>query len=119
MITFYGYDRCSTCRKAKQALNAADVAFREVDITEHPPPKKLLKSIFASGEYQLGDLFNRSGVQYRELGMKDRLKSMSDNEALDLLASNGRLCKRPIVSDGERATVGFRQPAFDQTWAGA
>lgn len=116
MITFYGYDRCSTCRKAKKALAAWGVDYRDVDITEHPPTKKVLRALLSSGDLKLGDLFNRSGVQYRELNMKEKLKGLSDADAIDLLASNGRLCKRPIVTDGSRHTVGFKEDGFRAVW---
>lgn len=115
MVQFYGYSRCSTCTKAKKALQAAGVAFDEIDITAEPPPRALLEALLEAG-YRLPELFNRSGVQYRELGMKDKLPSMSESEALTLLAGNGRLCKRPIVSDGKRHTVGFVADRFEATW---
>lgn len=115
MLQFYGYSRCSTCTKAKKALAAAGVEFEEIDITAQPPPKALLKRLLAAG-YRLPQLFNRSGVQYRELAIKDRLPKLSEAEALSLLAGNGRLCKRPIVTDGSRHTVGYDADAFAATW---
>lgn len=116
MITFYGYDRCSTCTKAKKALAELGVEFESVDITQKPPPKKLLEALLAGGEYKLADLFNRSGVQYRELNMKEKLKTLTQAEALELLAGNGKLCKRPIVTDGQRHTVGYKPGSFETTW---
>jgi len=116
MITFYGYDRCSTCRKAKKALDGWNVEYRDIDITEKPPTKKVLRALLASGDYRLADLFNRSGVQYRELNMKEKLKAMSDAEAIELLAGNGRLCKRPIVTDGSKHSVGFKEDVFRAAW---
>lgn len=113
MITFYGYDKCSTCRKAKKLLVERDIAFKFVDITETPPPKRLLKQIVDSGRYKLSDLLNKSGVQYRELNMKERVKSMTPADLIDVLAENGRLCKRPIVTDGKQHTVGFDEAAFN------
>jgi len=115
MIKFYGYDKCDTCRKAKKALKDAGVSFEDFDITQKPPAKSLLKAILKSGDYKLGELFNRSGVQYRELKLSAKLKDMSEAEALDLLAGNGKLIKRPIVSDGKKHTVGFKD-AFEKTW---
>jgi len=116
VIQFFGYDRCSTCRKARKQLAAWGVEARDIDITESPPSKKLLRSLLADGGYRIADLFNKSGQQYRELGMKDRVKALSEAEAIDLLAGNGRLCKRPIVSDGRRHTVGFDAERFAATW---
>ncbi len=113
-ITFYGYNKCGTCRKAKQALDKKGVKYKEVDITVHPPPKSVLKKALA--RVGLKKMFNTSGVQYRELNIKDQLKSMSDAEALDLLAGNGRLVKRPVVVDGNTVTVGYDESEFKAAW---
>jgi len=116
VITFYGYDKCDTCRKAKKVLVEGGVKFAFVDITLNPPPKRLLKQIVDAGNYKLSDLLNKSGVQYRELNMKDRVKTMTPAEVIALLADNGRLCKRPIVSDGKKHTVGFEEVMFRKAW---
>ncbi len=60
--------------------------------------------------------FNTSGMKYRELQLKDRLKEMSEDEQLELLASDGMLIKRPIVTDGQRITLGFKIDDFEKTW---
>jgi arsenate reductase len=64
----------------------------------------------------LKSFFNTSGIQYRSLGLKDRLPTMSEREQLALLASNGMLIKRPIVTDGQRVTVGFKPEQFESCW---
>lgn len=107
MIQFYGYDKCSTCVKAKKFLSSTGKDFKFTDITLQPPPKTLLKSILGSGRYDLKALFNKSGEMYRSLNMKDKIKTISESEALDLLASNGRLVKRPLISDGKNYIVGY------------
>jgi arsenate reductase len=61
-------------------------------------------------------LFNTSGVQYKELGMKDKIGSLSEAEAIDLLAGNGRLVKRPIAVDKDRVTVGFNLDEYESVW---
>ena len=63
-------------------------------------------------------MFNTSGVQYRELNIKEKLPAMGDKDILDLLASNGRLIKRPIVTDGVKATIGYNEEVFKKTWGG-
>ena len=76
----------------------------------------LAQSPVNSGDYQLKDLFNKSGGEYRSLKMKDKLPTMTAAAAIDLLAGNGRLCKRPIVTDGKVATVGFKEDDFAGKW---
>ncbi|HCN10235.1 MAG TPA: arsenate reductase [Lentisphaeria bacterium] len=115
MLTYYGYAKCGTCRKAQKALASAGIASEDHDITIDPPSRRLLERALASG-YTISDLFNKSGVQYRELKMKDKVKSLPESELLDLLAGNGRLIKRPIVTDGERVTIGYKEEIFDETW---
>jgi arsenate reductase len=116
MITFHGYKKCSTCRKAEKALEAAGVPYRFVDITETPPSKPALKKVLENSGLPLRKLFNTSGEQYKLLGIKDKVGAMTDAAALELLAGNGRLIKRPLVSDGVRATVGFDPEIFGAVW---
>jgi arsenate reductase len=64
----------------------------------------------------LKKFFNTSGLKYRELGIKDKMKSATDDELLDLLASDGMLIKRPILTDGEKVTVGFKEAEYEEKW---
>ena len=113
-MKIYSYSKCGTCRNAIKDLEAKKIKFEVIDITENPPSKKVLKSaIKAKG---LQKLFNTSGVQYRELKIKDKLKSMTEAQAIDLLASNGRLIKRPIVVDKDKITIGFNADEYKQVW---
>ena len=110
----FSYNKCGTCRNAIKYLEAKKLKFEVIDITENPPSKKILKSaIKAKG---LQKIFNTSGVQYRELKIKDKLKSMTEIEAIDLLASNGRLIKRPIAVDKDKITVGFHIDEYKEIW---
>lgn len=115
MLKFYGYDKCSTCKNAEKFLTAKKINFEKIDITQTAPALTTLKLALSQG-YTLMDLFNKSGVQYRELGMKDKVKTMTDAEALKLLSQNGRLVKRPIVTDGKNITVGFKADIFKKMW---
>ncbi len=113
-MKLYSYNKCGTCKKAIKDLEAKSIKFEIIDITEKPPSKKVLKAaIKAKG---LNKVFNTSGVQYRELKIKDKLKSMTESQAIDLLASNGRLIKRPIAVDKDKITVGFNADEFKQVW---
>lgn len=107
-VKVYGYGKCSTCRKASGWLGRKKVAFDEVDITETAPTKKELEGMLARYDGQVRKLFNTSGLVYRELGLGDKLKTMTEKDALALLAGNGRLVKRPfLIVDGKPAAVGF------------
>ena len=110
----YSYSKCGTCRNAIKDLEAKKIKFEVIDITENPPSKKVLKSaVKAKG---LQKVFNTSGVQYRELKIKDKIKSMTEAQAIDLLASNGRLIKRPIAVDKNKITIGFNADEYKQVW---
>ena len=116
MLTFYGYKNCSTCRKAKKMLTDIGRSYHDVDVTINPPTRTILRDILKSGKYGLRDLFNTSGQVYRQMNMKDKLKTLSEAEAIDLLAENGKLLKRPIVTDGKKVTVGFKEPVYKKEW---
>lgn len=116
MPKFYGYKKCSTCRKAEAALEKSGVAYAFTDITETPPSRAELKRVLALTGLPVRKLFNVSGEQYKLLGVKDKLPGMSEDAALALLAGNGRLVKRPIVTDGKKATVGFDATEFGKAW---
>lgn len=113
-MKFYQYNKCGTCRKAKKFLDERNIRYHEFDITHNPPPKTILKQ--ALRQVGMKKLFNTSGVEYRERKIKDRIKTMTEAEALDLLASSGRLIKRPIAADGDRLTVGFDLDQYRETW---
>jgi arsenate reductase len=115
-LTFYGYKKCATCRNAERWLAARKHQVAFVDITQKPPPLKLLQTALATRDGKTGKLFNTSGEQYKRLKLKEKLPAMSETDALRLLASNGRLVKRPIVTDGARVTVGFDETEFERCW---
>ncbi len=115
-MKIYTYKNCSTCRKAAKWLRENGIEdFQEIPIRETPPSVKELKSMleFLSGDMRR--LFNTSGGDYRELGLKDRLPGMPEKEALALLASNGNLIKRPFLMTKEKGLVGFKE----QEWSAA
>ena len=113
-VRVYEYGKCSTCRQALKFLEARHIAFTPVPIVDQPPTvAELKKMLNFVGE--LKRLFNTSGVQYRELGMAEKLKKMSDSEALALLAKNGKLIKRPFVLLTDRGLLGFKT----DEWAAA
>ena len=115
-LTFYWYPKCGTCRKAKKWLDDHHLSYKEIHIVENPPSKEELKGFYQKSGLELKKFFNTSGQKYRELGIKDKMKSASDEELIDLLASDGMLIKRPILTDGEKVTVGFKEEEYEQKW---
>ena len=107
----YEYKQCSTCAKALKWLDARGVKYERMAIVDQPPTKTELKSVLAALEKRGGsfkNLFNTSGVQYRELGISEKIKEgMTSAEAIDLLAKNGKLIKRPFIPS--HGLVGFKE----------
>lgn len=114
--TFYWYPKCGTCRNAKKWLNQHGIVHQEVHIVEHPPTKAQLEDLLEKSGLDIKKFFNTSGQKYRELGMKDKIKTASQSELLDLLASDGMLIKRPLMTDGETVTVGFKEEEYEKAW---
>lgn len=105
-MKFYGYKKCSSCRDAEKALIKGNVDYEFIDITERPPSAAELKAAWTNSGLELKKFLNTSGEVYRELGLKDKIAGMSEESILKLLASNGRLIKRPLIIGGKKATVG-------------
>ncbi len=114
-MTFICYDRCSTCRKARKWLESRGVSFDVRPIREQNPTLEELTAWHDQSGLPLKKLFNTSGLQYKSLGLKDRLPTMSEREQLELLASDGMLVKRPILVGDGFALFGFREAE----WAAA
>lgn len=117
-IKAYLYNKCDTCRKAKKWMTEEGIGFEEIPIVEAPPGKEELRRIWQASGLELRKFFNVSGVQYKELGLKDKLPTMSEEEMLDLLASNGKLIKRPLITDEKNLTLGFKPEELEKTWGG-
>ena len=103
-VTFYSYPKCGTCQKAKKWLEGHSVSYSMVHIVENPPSKEEVRELHKASGLDLKKLFNTSGMKYRELGLKDTLKTASEEEMLDLLASDGMLLKRPILTNANQDT---------------
>ena len=114
MYTFYEYPKCSTCRKAKAELNQLGLDVESINIKENPPSAQFLKELLVGSDLELKKFFNTSGQSYRSLGLKDKLPTLSLDEAVEFLASDGMLIKRPIlIKDGKVLQVGYRTPYQD------
>ena len=108
-MTFVCYPKCSTCQKAQRFLEAKGADFEIRDIKLQNPTAQELGDWHRRSGLPLKKFFNTSGLKYKELGLKDRLPAMSEQEQLELLATDGMLVKRPILLDGDRVLVGFRE----------
>lgn len=115
-LTVYEYSKCSTCRKAVKWLQAQGIETELIPLIEQPPTAAELKKLVEISGLELKKWFNTSGEVYKSMQLKDKLPQMGEDEQLELLSSNGKLIKRPIVTDGKRATVGFREEMFENTW---
>jgi len=117
MPILYAYKSCDTCRKASKWLKENDVAHETRPIRETPPTVAELKAALQANGGDLRKLFNTSGGDYRELGIKDKLPSMSEDEALELLSQNGNLVKRPFLIGDGVALNGFNEAAWKSALA--
>jgi len=115
-LTFYWYPKCGTCRNAKKWLDEHQLSYDAVHIVENPPTREQLEDLYKKSGLELKKFFNTSGLKYRELGVKDKLKTSTEEELLELLASDGMLIKRPILTDGSRVTVGFKEDDYEKMW---
>ena len=109
-IIFIEYPKCSTCKKAKKWLEENNVKFEDRNIIEETPTKDELSKWILKSKNQFKGWFNTSGMKYRELNLKDKLPQMTDDEKIELLASDGMLIKRPIlIVDDDKICTGFRE----------
>ena len=111
-MTFLCYPRCSTCQKAKKWLDERGAAYELRDIKEQNPTAEELRAWHEKSGLPLKRFFNTSGLQYKALGLKDKLPAMSEEEQLALLATDGMLVKRPILVTADRVLVGFREAEY-------
>lgn len=109
MFIFVCYPKCSTCKKAKDLLDSLNVKYEIRDIKTNNPTFEELKVWVHLSKLPVSKFFNTSGILYRTLNLKDKIKSMSENECLELLATDGMLVKRPILVSEHRVLVGFKQ----------
>ena len=113
-MLFLCYPKCSTCQKAKAWLDERGISYELRDIKTDNPTAEELTLWYRKSGLPLKKFFNASGLQYKALGLKDRLPAMSEDEQFALLATDGMLVKRPIlVTDDGKVLVGFREAEWD------
>ena len=108
-MLFLEYPPCSTCQKAKKWLDAQGIAYTDRHIKEQNPSYEELKAWYEKSGLPLKKFFNTSGLVYKNLGLKDKLPTMSEEEQLRLLATDGMLVKRPLVVGEDFILTGFKE----------
>lgn len=113
-MLFLWYPKCTTCQKAKKFLDERGAVYTARHVKEENPTVDELQTWWKASGLPLKKFFNTSGIQYRELGLKDKLPSMSEEEQLALLATDGMLVKRPILVGENFVRTGFRQSEWEE-----
>lgn len=109
------YRKCSTCQKALKWLDAHNVNYTERPIVEEKPSYEELSKWYSMSGLPLKKFFNTSGILYKEMNLKDKLPSMTEDEMLKLLATNGKLVKRPLVVGDNFVLTGFNEAQWEET----
>ena len=113
-FTFIHYPKCGTCRKAKKWLEENGVAFNSRLIVEENPTAEELRLWIPRSGLPIRKFFNTSGVVYKEMNLKEQLPQMSEDEMITLLASNGKLVKRPLMVSDDTVLVGFKEEEWQK-----
>ena len=111
-MLFLEYPKCSTCKKAKNWLESNGVEFEDRHIVENNPTAEELKVWYEKSGLPLKKFFNTSGLKYKELGLKDKLPNMTEEEQLNLLGTDGMIVKRPLVIGDDFVLIGFKEPQW-------
>lgn len=111
---FYEYPPCSTCKKARTYLSEHNIDFTAFHIVEETPTEKQLQEWIQRSSYDVKKFFNTSGNAYKEMQLKDKLPTMSEEEKIALLASNGMLIKRPLLVLEEDVIPGFKEVIYKE-----
>ena len=113
-MLFVEYPKCSTCKKAKKWLDDNGIEYEDRHITENNPTFDELKAWHEKSGMDIKRFFNTSGMKYRELGLKDKLPDMTDDEMLELLSTDGMLVKRPVLVGENIVLTGFREKEWEK-----
>ncbi len=113
-MLFVEYPKCSTCKKAKKWLDDNGIEYEDRHITENNPTFEELKAWHEKSGMDIKRFFNTSGMKYRELGLKDKLPNMTDDEMLELLSTDGMLVKRPVLVGENIVLTGFREKEWEK-----
>ncbi len=109
MVTVYCYDRCTTCKRALKWLDEKGVQYELLDIKMQHPTAQQIKEYYDKSGLPLKRFFNTSGMAYREMELSKKLPTMSEEDQIELLASDGMLVKRPLLLAGDKVLTGFKE----------
>ena len=113
-VLFVEYPKCTTCIKAKKFLKENGVEFEDRHIVENNPTVEELNQWIDKSGLELKKFFNTSGKLYKEMNLKDKIKDMTREECVELLATNGMLVKRPILVKDDKVLVGFKEDQYKE-----
>ena len=113
-MLFIQYPKCSTCQKAKKWLDAHNITYTIRHIGDDNPSFDELRKWYGKSDLPLKKFFNTSGLLYKDMQLKDKLPTMSEEEQLKLLATNGMLVKRPLMIDDDMVLVGFKEAEWEE-----
>ncbi len=112
-MLFICYPKCTTCQKAKKFLDDNKISYTERHIKDENPTYNELKEWYAKSKLPIKRFFNTSGLVYKSMSLKDKLDAMSDDEKLNLLASDGMLVKRPMLVGDDFVLIGFKESEWN------
>jgi arsenate reductase len=113
-MLFICYSKCTTCQRAKKRLDDRKIEYTFRDIKEDNPSYEELKQWFSKSGLPMKRFLNTSGLLYKSLNLKEKLPSMSEDECLKLLATDGMLVKRPLVINEDFVLVGFKEDEWER-----
>lgn len=115
-MKFYCHPKCSTCKKAEKWLDENLIPYEWINLKEETPDQAILLRLLKQEGRSRKSFFNTSGKRYRELDLKNKVDQMSNQEAAELLSSDGMLLKRPFAIEGDSVTVGFKVDQYQNVW---
>lgn len=114
MITFINYKKCSTCKNAEKWLKEKGIEFQDRQIVENNPTVEELRNFLVLSGHPVKKFFNTSGILYREMNLKDKVTTDSEEVLLEILATNGMLVKRPLLVTENNVLIGFKEKEWDE-----
>ena len=113
-MEFINYNKCSTCKIAKEYLDKNNISYIDRQIKENNPTFNEIKKWIDKYNINIKKLFNTSGILYREMNLKDKLNNMNEDEMINILASDGMLVKRPILVSDDKILIGFKEKEWNE-----